>query len=86
MTLTHWRTFAESQDRVRMNVDDLLRLAIEESLSSVRCSFFNQSRNFLRPGDVDRVTRSFYFNLVAFGSFGVPPFEVRVNGSVFSRY
>jgi hypothetical protein len=40
-----------------MNVDDLLRLAVSKSLPSVVCSFFDHSCNFLRPGDVDRVTR-----------------------------
>jgi hypothetical protein len=68
-----------------MNVDDLLRLAIGESLPSVRCSFFNQGCNFLRPGHVDRVTGAWDFDLMALGSFGVPPFEVRVDGSVFCR-
>src|SRR5712671_3529818 len=64
----------------------LLRLAIEESLSSVRCSFFNQSCNFLRPGDVDRMAGACYFDCVTLGSFGVPPFEVRVDGPVLCRY
>src|SRR6266481_1928635 len=59
---------------------------IQVLLPSVRSSFFDQSRNFLRPGGVDRVARALDFDLVTLGSFGVPPFEVRVDGSVFCRY
>src|SRR6266404_2151788 len=55
-------------------------------LPSVRCSFFDQSCNLLWLGDVDRVARARDFDLVTLGSFGVPPFEVRVDGSVFCRY
>src|SRR6266404_5962643 len=55
-------------------------------LPSVRCSFFDQSCNLPRPGDVDRVTGTWDFDLVAVGSFGIPAFEVGVDGSVFSRY
>src|SRR5207253_10332808 len=69
-----------------MNVDDLLRLDIGESLPSVRCSFFDQGRNLLRPGDVDRVTGAFDFDLMTLRSCGIPPFEVGVDGSVFCRY
>src|SRR6267378_710195 len=55
-------------------------------LLRVRGSFFDQSCNFFRPGDVDRVTRPRDFDLVTLGSFGVPPFEIRVDGSVLCRY
>src|SRR5208282_2799473 len=56
------------------------------SLPSVRCSFFDQSRNLLRPGDVNRVTGACGFDLVALGSGGIPAFEVGVDRSVVSRY
>src|SRR5882724_2497976 len=52
----------------------------------MRCSFFDQSCNLLRFGDVDRVTGACDFDLVAVGSCGIPPFEVGVDGSVFCRY
>jgi len=55
-------------------------------LLGVRGSFFDQSCDFLRPGDVDRVTRPRDFDLMALRSFGVPPFEVRIDGSIFRRY
>jgi hypothetical protein len=55
-------------------------------LLSVRCSFFNQGRNLLRPGDINRVTGTLHFDHVALGSFGVPAFEVGIDDSVFCRY
>src|SRR6267143_7291103 len=61
-------------------------VCIRLCLLRVRGSFFDQSCNFFRPGDVDRVTRPRDFDLVTLGSFGVPPFEVRVDGSVLCRY
>src|SRR5437868_1659912 len=50
-------------------------------LLSVRCSFFDQGCNFLRPGNVDRVAGACDFDLVAVGSCGIPLLEVRVVGS-----
>ena len=55
-------------------------------LLSVRCSFFNQSCNLLRPGDINRVTGTLNFDHVALGSFGVPAFEVRIDDSVSCCY
>jgi hypothetical protein len=47
-----------------------------------RGSFFDQSCNFLRLGDIDGVTGACDFDLVAVRSRGIPPFEVRLDGSV----
>src|SRR6266446_1544350 len=55
-------------------------------LLRVRSRFFDQSCDFLRPGDVNSVTGARDFDLVTLGSFGIPTFEVRVDGSVFCRY
>jgi hypothetical protein len=55
-------------------------------LTCLRCSFFDQSRNLFRPGDVDRVAGTWDFDLVTVGSCGIPAFEVGVDGSVFCRY
>src|SRR5439155_3683147 len=55
-------------------------------IPSVRCSFFDQSGNLLRPGDVDRVASARDFDLVAVGSCGIPPLKVRVDSSVFCCY
>ena len=55
-------------------------------LLSVRCSFFNQGCNLLRPGDINRVTGTLDFDHVALGSFGVPAFEVGIDDSVSCRY
>jgi len=52
----------------------------------VRCGIFDQSCNLLWPGYVDRVTGAGDFDLVGVGSCGIPPFEVRVDGSVFCGY
>ena len=40
------------------------------------CGFFDQSCNFLRPRDIDRVTGAEDFDLVAVGSCGIAPFQV----------
>src|SRR6266481_5971506 len=61
-------------------------LTLQVLLSSVRCSFFDQSCNLLRSGDVDRVAGACDFDLVAVGSCGIPPFEVGVDGSVLCRH
>jgi len=55
-------------------------------LPSVRCSFFDQSYNVFRFGDVDRMASACDFDGMAFGSCGIPPLELRVNGPVGSRY
>ena len=55
-------------------------------LLSVRCSFFNQGCNLLRPGDINRVTGTLDFDHVALGSFCVPAFEVGIDDSVSCRY
>jgi hypothetical protein len=47
-------------------------------LPNVRCSFFDQSCNLLRPGDVDGVAGARDFDLVAVGSLGMPAFEVGI--------
>ena len=52
----------------------------------MQCSFFDQSCNLLRPGDVDRVAGACDFDFVAVGSRGIPAFEVGVDGSVCCRY
>src|SRR5438552_4654071 len=54
-------------------------------LLRVRSRFFDQSCDFLRPGDVNSVTGARDFDLVTLGSFGIPPFEIGVDGSVFCR-
>src|SRR5713226_5194841 len=53
---------------------------------TVRRSLFDESCNFLRPGDVYRVAGACDLDLVAVGSGGVPTFEVGVDGPVCSRY
>src|SRR6266513_3542197 len=55
-------------------------------LLGVRGRFFDQSCDFVRPRDVNSVTGARDFDLMALGSLGIPPFEVRVDGSVFCRY
>src|SRR4051812_5597807 len=52
----------------------------------MRCSFFDQSCDFLWPRDVDRVTGARDFDFVALGSLGIPPLQVWIDGSVISRY
>src|SRR3981189_2596653 len=61
-------------------------LPLRVLLPSVRCSFFDQGCNLLRPGDVDRVAGAGDFDLVAVGSRGIPPFAGRVDGSVRCGY
>src|SRR6266851_5629994 len=61
-------------------------LTLQVLLPSVRCSFFDQSCNLLRPGGVDRVAGAWDFDLVAVGSCGIPPFQVRFDGSICCRY
>src|SRR5258705_3632785 len=63
-----------------------LRSPFHTLLQSVRCSFFDQCCNLLRPGDVDRVTGTWDFDLVAVGSCGIPPFKLGVDGPVFCRH
>src|SRR5262245_45042443 len=55
-------------------------------LPSLRCSFLYQSRNLLRPGDVDRVAGARDFDLAAVGSCGIPPLKIRVDRSVCPRH
>ena len=52
----------------------------------IRSSLFDQSRNFRRSGDVDRMACACDFDCVALGSCGIPAFEVRVDGSVFGGH
>src|SRR5437764_11798236 len=52
-------------------------------LPSVRCSFFDKSCDFLRPGNIDRVTGAGDFDRLAVGSCGIPPFEIGIDSSVF---
>ena len=61
-------------------------LTLRVLLPSVRCGIFDQSCNLLWPGYVDRVTGAGDFDLVGVGSCGIPPFDVRVDGSVFCGY
>src|SRR5580704_3858533 len=63
-----------------------LNVSVAPFLSRVRRSFFDHSCNLLRVGYVDTVTSTCDFHLVAVGSCGIPPFEVRVDGSVCSRH
>src|SRR6266851_4511092 len=60
--------------------------ATTKVLLKVRRSFFDNSCNLLRPGDVDQVTGASGFNRVAASSCGIPPFEIGVDGSVFCCY
>src|SRR5712664_152293 len=60
--------------------------AMQVRLPSVRCSFFDQSCNLFRSGNVDGVTGSGDFDLMAVGSRGVPAFEVGVDGSICCGY
>src|SRR6267143_2163742 len=60
--------------------------AMQVRLPSVRCSFFDQSCNLFRSGNVDGVTGSGDFDLMAVGSCGIPAFEVRVDGSICCGY
>src|SRR5580700_11516898 len=63
-----------------------LRLTLRVLLPSVGCSFFDQSCNLLRPGDVDRVAGARDFDRVALGPLGIPTFQVRADGSIASRH
>src|SRR5580658_272628 len=56
------------------------------ALPSLRCSFFDQSCNLPWVRNVDRVAGACDLDLVAVGSCRIPPFEVRVDGSVASGY
>jgi hypothetical protein len=51
-------------------------------LPSMRCGFFDQTGSLFRSGNVDGVTGSSDFDLMAVGSCGIPAFEVGVDGSV----
>src|SRR5216684_5998569 len=62
------------------------RSELQSFLPSVGCSFFDQSCNLLRSGDVDRVAGAWDFDLVAVGPCGIPAFEVGADGSVLCRY
>src|SRR6202158_3103551 len=62
------------------------RVLLRALLQSVRGSFFDQSCNLLRPGDVDRVAGAGDFDLVAVGSYRIPAFEVGVDSSICCRY
>jgi hypothetical protein len=55
-------------------------------LLSVHCSFFDQSCDFLRPGDINSVTGACDFNLMAPSSLGIPPLQVGIDSSIFGRY
>src|SRR6266478_2867068 len=55
-------------------------------LLRVRGSFFDQSCDFLRPGDVNSVTGARDFDLMTVGPCGIPTFEVGIDGSVCCRY
>jgi len=66
--------------------EDTRYFTLRTLLACVRRCFLDQGGNFLRPGYVDRVTGAGDFDLVAVGARGIPPFEVRVDGSVCSRY
>ena len=63
-----------------------LSLTLQVLLPSVGCSFFDQSRNLLRPRDVDRVAGARDFDRVALGPLGIPTFQVRADGSIASRH
>src|SRR6266403_4803044 len=54
-------------------------------LLRVRGSLFDQSCNFLRPGDVNSVTGARDFDFMALGSLGIPPLQVGIDGSIFCR-
>ena len=56
------------------------------TLLSVRGRFFDQSCDFLPSGDVNSVTGARDFDLMALGSLGIPPLQVRTDGSISSRY
>src|SRR5205814_2529799 len=55
-------------------------------LLSGRCSFFDQSCDFLRMRDVNSVTGARDFDLMALGSLGIPPLQVGIDSSIFRRY
>ena len=61
-------------------------LAITGLLPSMRRSFFDQSRNLFRPGDVNSMAGARGFHRVSLGSRGVPTLEFGIDGSVFGRY
>ena len=52
-------------------------------LPSLRCSFFDQRCNLLRPGDIDHMAGAWDFDRVAAGSFGISPFEVGMMFGLF---
>src|SRR5258706_3840011 len=64
----------------------LVNQHLQVLLPRVRCSFFDESGNLLRVGDIYRVTGARDFDLVAVGSCGIPAFEVRIDGFVASGY
>src|ERR1700730_4876161 len=55
-------------------------------LPNLRCGLFDQSCNLFRSGNVDGVTGSGDFDLMAVGSRGIPAFEVGVDGSICCGY
>src|SRR6266404_2247631 len=52
----------------------------------MRCSFFDHGDDLLWPGDVNGVARPRNFHHVTFGSRGVPPFKIGINGSILCGY
>ena len=69
-------------DFVLSTGDERSAIRVTKLSTEVRRSFFDQSCNLFRVGDVDTVTGACDFHLVAIGSGGIPPFEVGVDGSV----
>ena len=55
-------------------------------LAGVRGGFFDQGCDFLWMRNVNAVTSTGDFDLVAVGPCGLPTFEVGVNGSIVSGY
>jgi hypothetical protein len=58
------------------------RLAPLLHLSSVLCRFLDQGGDFLRMGNVDRVTCARDFDFVALGARGIPAFQFWVDNAV----
>jgi hypothetical protein len=52
----------------------------------MRRGIFDYGRDLLWPGHVNTVARAGNFHYVTFGSRGVPPFKIGIDGSILCRY
>src|SRR5437899_1867165 len=72
--------------RLDQDGEEAAEVEVRPSLVNMGRSFFDQSCNLLRPGDVDRMACARDFDFVAFGPRGIPPFEIGIDGSITSSH